>query len=280
MALINVLDITVLDNPAPFTNPFQFEVPARFALLSALPAAACHARRAVCPALMRRAACALPPRAIHCRPAAWLRSHPWRRPPQITFECIQALAEDIEWKLIYVGSAYDRGSDQELESILVGPIPEGVNKIVFQADAPDPARIPPGDLLGPTVILLDGLYRNQKFIQIGYYVNNEYATEELRETPPEHPMVDSIVRGILHDQPRVTRYDINWEGAAPNAEQPFMYNVDAQEAAGLEEMMAQRQYVEGDGDIGADDLDDGEDDEEDIDGADLDDEEDLVEEDM
>eukprot|EP01050_Picozoa_sp_SAG11_P023775 SAG11_NODE_4882_length_1735_cov_2.192543_1_plen_158_part_10 len=39
---------------------------------------------------------------------------------------------DLEWKLIYVGSAYDQSKDQELESILVGPIPVGLNKIVFQ----------------------------------------------------------------------------------------------------------------------------------------------------
>lgn len=39
---------------------------------------------------------------------------------------------DLEWKLIYVGSAYDPDKDQELESILVGPIPVGLNKIVFQ----------------------------------------------------------------------------------------------------------------------------------------------------
>lgn len=26
MALVNITNVTVLDNPAPFTNPFQFEV--------------------------------------------------------------------------------------------------------------------------------------------------------------------------------------------------------------------------------------------------------------
>ena len=45
------------------------------------------------------------------------------------------MSADLEWKLIYVGSAYDPEKDQELESILVGPIPVGLNKIVFQVGA-------------------------------------------------------------------------------------------------------------------------------------------------
>ena len=73
---------------------------------------------------------------------------------------LPAHVADLEWKLIYVGSAYDQQKDQvcatassrrwpvvadklpcfgacaqELESILVGPIPLGLNKIVFQVCA-------------------------------------------------------------------------------------------------------------------------------------------------
>lgn len=39
---------------------------------------------------------------------------------------------DLEWKIIYVGSADSNAHDQVLESIMVGPIPVGVNKFVFQ----------------------------------------------------------------------------------------------------------------------------------------------------
>ena len=38
---------------------------------------------------------------------------------------------DLEWKVVYVGSASDGKFDQELDSVLVGPIPVGVNKFVF-----------------------------------------------------------------------------------------------------------------------------------------------------
>lgn len=39
---------------------------------------------------------------------------------------------DLEWKLIYVGSAESTEHDQVLDCINVGPVPVGVNKFVFQ----------------------------------------------------------------------------------------------------------------------------------------------------
>ena len=120
----------------------------------------------------------------------------------------------------------------------------GGYKIVFQAEPPDPRRIPPHDLLGVTVILLSCFYRDREFIRVGYYVNSEcaklraaaaraaavqleplesphaptrrpamtarYDCQELNESPPEHPMYERIVRNILADKPRVTRYQIDW----------------------------------------------------------------------
>ena len=44
---------------------------------------------------------------------------------EITFECTAELKEDIEWKVVYVGSAEDQNHDQELEAIMVGPLPVG-----------------------------------------------------------------------------------------------------------------------------------------------------------
>lgn len=40
---------------------------------------------------------------------------------------------DLEWKVIYVGSAEDTRYDQVLEEVDVGPIPIGVNKFVLTA---------------------------------------------------------------------------------------------------------------------------------------------------
>lgn len=40
---------------------------------------------------------------------------------------------DLEWKLIYVGSAEDETYDQLLESVLVGPVNVGNYRFVLQA---------------------------------------------------------------------------------------------------------------------------------------------------
>jgi hypothetical protein len=39
---------------------------------------------------------------------------------------------DLEWKLTYVGSAEDETYDQQLESVLVGPVNVGTYRFVLQ----------------------------------------------------------------------------------------------------------------------------------------------------
>jgi len=129
----------------------------------------------------------------------------------ISFECIGELKEDLEWNLAYVGSAESDRFDQKLESILVGPIPVGNNKFTFQAPPPDPDKIPPNDVVGITVILLTCTYRGLEFVRIGYYVNNEYDTQELRDNSPERPIPARLMRSILADKARVTRFPIPWD---------------------------------------------------------------------
>mmetsp|Transcript_5239 Transcript_5239/g.12523 ORF Transcript_5239/g.12523 Transcript_5239/m.12523 type:complete len:239 (+) Transcript_5239:296-1012(+) len=167
MALVNVVNMVVLDNPTNFSNPFQFE---------------------------------------------------------ITFECLQELDDDLEWKVLYVGSAQDASRDQVLDEILVGPIPVGVNKFVLQADAPDPSKLLPEDLLGVTVVLVTCSYKEREFVRVGYYVNNEYhdpnappppPTTEGQEPPPPPQLpkplpIEHIQRQILADKPRVTKFPISW----------------------------------------------------------------------
>ncbi len=120
------------------------------------------------------------------------------------------ITADLEWKLTYVGSATSDQHDQELDSLLVGPIPVGVNKFVFEADPPDVKRIPDTEILGVTVILLTCAYDGREFVRVGYYVNNEYDTEELLADPPARPVVDHIRRNVLAEKPRVTRFAIKW----------------------------------------------------------------------
>uniref|UniRef100_A0A8C1H709 Anti-silencing function 1Ba histone chaperone n=1 Tax=Cyprinus carpio carpio TaxID=630221 RepID=A0A8C1H709_CYPCA len=137
---------------------------------------------------------------------------------EVTFECMEDLPEDLEWKIIYVGSAESEEYDQTLDSVLVGPVPAGRHMFVFQADAPNTGLIPESDAVGVTVVLITCTYRGQEFIRIGYYVNNEYMDTELRENPPLKPDYGQLQRNILASNPRVTRFHINWEGCAEKME--------------------------------------------------------------
>ncbi|KAF5180936.1 Histone chaperone asf1 [Thalictrum thalictroides] len=139
-------------------------------------------------------------------PAAFLNSFQF----EISYECLIPLKDDLEWKLIYVGSAEDETYDQLLESVLVGPVNVGNYRFVFQADHPDPSKIREEDIIGVTVLLLTCSYMGQEFIRVGYYVNNDYDDEQLREEPPQKVLIDRIQRNILADKPRVTKFPINF----------------------------------------------------------------------
>ncbi|XP_016139810.1 histone chaperone asf1b-B-like [Sinocyclocheilus grahami] len=125
---------------------------------------------------------------------------------------------NLEWKIIYVGSAESEEYDQVLDSVLVGPVPAGRHMFVFQADAPNTGLIPESDAVGVTVVLITCTYRGQEFIRIGYYVNNEYTDPELRENPPVKPNYTQLQRNILASNPRVTRFHINWEATMEKME--------------------------------------------------------------
>lgn len=135
---------------------------------------------------------------------------------ELTFECIEELKEDLEWKMIYVGSAESEEYDQVLDTIYVGPVPEGRHIFVFQADPPDVTRIPEQDAVGVTIVLLTCSYRGQEFVRVGYFINNDYTDAELRENPPPKPQFDKLTRNILASKPRVTRFKINWDDSPQN----------------------------------------------------------------
>jgi histone chaperone ASF1 len=198
MSIVSLLNISVLNNPAKFTDPYEFEI--TFECLEPLKDGKCKFCMVVLDAF---------------------------------------LTLDLEWKLIYVGSSTSFEHDQELDSLLVGPVPVGVNKFVFTADPPSPEKIPASELVSVTVILLSCSYSGKEFVRVGYYVNNEYDTEELRITPPSKVQVDRVVRNILAEKPRVTRFNIVWdnEGHADEfpPEQPDVDLIDDEEEYGAGE---------------------------------------------
>ena len=71
----------------------------------------------------------------------------------------------MEWKLTYVGSAESSTHDQILDTIYVGPVPEGRHMFVFQADGPDHNKIPAKDILGVTAVMITCSYHGQEFVR-------------------------------------------------------------------------------------------------------------------
>jgi len=67
----------------------------------------------------------------------------------------------------------------------------------LQAKSPDPSQIPDEDLVGVTVVLLTCSYKDREFVRVGYYVNNEYTEEEMRENPPARPVIEKVQFHLL-----------------------------------------------------------------------------------
>ncbi|KAH7650536.1 ASF1 anti-silencing function 1 like [Cryptosporidium bovis] len=130
---------------------------------------------------------------------------------EISFECLQNLEEDLEWKIVYISCADTKDMDQELDCIALGPITRGALKFIFKAPAPDFTKIPPEDVHGMAVVLILGSYRNEEFIRIGYYVHNVYSDPLLEDNPPDIPIIDKLQRIILSESPRLTRFNISWD---------------------------------------------------------------------
>ena len=130
----------------------------------------------------------------------------------IVFEVLSELKNNIEWKMIYIGSAENEKYDQVLETIEIDVSSKsGTMKFEFSGDAPDINKIPQNDLLGVTAILLCCNYNGQEFFRCGYYLNVLYDNDEMNYNPPEKIEINHLIRSILAEKPRITKYDINWD---------------------------------------------------------------------
>lgn len=140
---------------------------------------------------------------------------------EISFECLQNLEEDLEWKIVYISCAESKDMDQELDCIALGPITRGALKFIFKAPSPDFTKIPPEDIHGMAVVLILGSYRNEEFIRIGYYVHNVYTDPLLEDNPPDIPILDKLQRIVLNESPRLTRFNISWDSKHDDRNSPL-----------------------------------------------------------
>lgn len=131
---------------------------------------------------------------------------------EITFNCVESIRHDLQWKVIYVGSANSLDQDQTLEDVCVGPVPLGCNCFRLEAPAPDPRRIASADLVGITALLITSSFQGHEFARVGFYVEVSYDTPELAAAPPAAPAYDHLRRRVVIEHPRVTEFSIDWPG--------------------------------------------------------------------
>ena len=106
---------------------------------------------------------------------------------------------------------------------------------------------------------------NQNFVQIGYFIDNEYAEPFEPENYPNPVNIDLLRRVICAEDARVTRYAIDWTGENPVAPHvPVEHAPASTPVAGQSNQMAD--FIE-------DDLEGGYNDEEDEDSEEEEEEE-------
>ncbi|RSM04219.1 Histone chaperone ASF1 [Fusarium ambrosium] len=135
---------------------------------------------------------------------------------EITFECLEQLEKE------QTSSGSSPTSDlpppingtKNSTPFSSAPSPSALTSSSSRPTPPNTSRIPETDILGVTVILLTCAYDGREFVRVGYYVNNEYDSEELNAEPPTKPIIERVKRNVLAEKPRVTRFAIKWDSEA------------------------------------------------------------------
>ncbi len=175
MALVNITDIALLNNPARFDAPFEFDITLH---------------------LVARLKADLEFRLVYVGSSDssdydQVRTRGWRA---------------------FFSSLF---SAQVLESVLVGPLEVGQSRFVFRAPPPRLAKIPAKDVVGVTVMILWASYRGADFCKVGYYVNNEWRggellAEQLTETEKKKLDPGLVSRDVLASRMKINKFAIDW----------------------------------------------------------------------
>lgn len=96
----------------------------------------------------------------------------------IEFEALAPLAQELHWKVIYIGSANSCQHDQVLESFSFPVTALGACSFQVDVAAPDHRLIPTfDDLLGATLLMISAVYNESEFFRCSYFVYNNFQDE-------------------------------------------------------------------------------------------------------
>ena len=139
----------------------------------------------------------------------------------IAFEAMEPLTKDINWKIIYIGHPNKEEYDQTLEDIEMPVSSAASFKFNIATEPPELSKIPKGEILGVTALLVSCHYDGKEFFRVGYYVNTYYSDPDLNAEPPSTPIIEKLMRSVLKDQPRVTNFHIEWDASMSGLKEEF-----------------------------------------------------------
>ena len=127
-------------------------------------------------------------------------------------ELLSPIKEQIEVKVIYVGSASDSSYDQILDNVLIPLSEVGCFEFDLNVTAPDYSKIPTIDLLGPSALMICVFYKKNEFFRCSYFLNNNDITrgEDNNGFDESNFNINNVYRCILAKKPRIKLYDIDW----------------------------------------------------------------------
>ncbi|KAF4695488.1 ASF1 anti-silencing function 1, variant 2 [Perkinsus olseni] len=147
---------------------------------------------------------------------------------EIQFEALKELKEDLEWAMVYVADANDSSKDQELDTVELGPVEVATMKFTFEAPAPDLTKVAKEDVLDVTGLFISASYQTREFCRIGFYLKHEYDNEEMNNEPPEEIDFTRLLRKVDVENPRITKYVINWDEENEELQQPYLPDASAE----------------------------------------------------
>ena len=131
---------------------------------------------------------------------------------RLAVDVLDDLREDMEVRVVWVGSGESSSYDQKLEELLIGPLRLGTNEFVAQVPAPRWDLIPAWDILGVTLLLVSLRFRDAEFVRVGYWVQVAYINDADNVHLPQTICIERIGRNILLANPTVRTSNINWGG--------------------------------------------------------------------
>ena len=117
---------------------------------------------------------------------------------RLAVDVLDDLREDMEVRVVWVGSCATLAADQTLTEDLIGPLGLGTTQCTIDVPAPQWARVPESHLLGETIISVVLLFREKEFCRASYIVNVEYVDDKPQSTICPNLLVRTLSVPVCH----------------------------------------------------------------------------------